>query len=486
MTGSRRVTTLVTREANPDARFVLAWVQQTLRADNNPLIEAALAHANRRGLPLLIYHGLRQDYPHASARLHRFILGLSAEMSRALNQRGIRCIHYVERPGHQVRGLVYRLAQHAEAVFTDEHFAFVPRDQLAAFAQHSPCSVHAVDTSRLVPTRYIPEGIKSTRGFRAAHQALRADWLAETMTFCTPVRVGESPYHGALPFTPDALECATESELDQLTACCPIDQTVRPTPTHPPSRAIALDRLNYLAQHVHKYPSTRNNPAISLGTSELSPYLHFGAVGPSEVVKAIQDGPSSKSEQWKFLDEMLTWREWAHYLCKERPLLSHFSSIATATLDTLDRHREDVRTETQPLDALIHGCTPDPVWNAAQRQWLETGWMHNNLRMYWGTQLLRFTESPEHAWALGCYLNDRFSLDGRDPATYMNLHWCMQYAKWPREQPIYGFVQRRSSSSLLKRPGVREWVAQANALNVARVRVPEWDEILTLYASETR
>ena len=108
MTGTRRVTTLVTREGTPDARFVLAWVQQTLRADNNPLIEAALAHANRRGLPLLIYHGLRQDYPHASARLHRFILGLSAEMSRALNQRGIRCIHYVERPGHEVHGLVYR------------------------------------------------------------------------------------------------------------------------------------------------------------------------------------------------------------------------------------------------------------------------------------------------------------------------------------------------------------------------------------------
>ena len=31
------------------------------------------------------------------------------------------------------------------------------------------------------------------------------------------------------------------------------------------------------------------------------------------------------------------------------------------------------------------------------------------------------TISPEAAWAPACYLNDRLSLDGRDPSTYGNI-----------------------------------------------------------------
>ena len=71
------------------ADYVLVWLQQSLRGDDHPVIDAASVLANRLGLPVLVYHGLRCDYPYASARLSRFILGASAAMGRSLRSRGL-------------------------------------------------------------------------------------------------------------------------------------------------------------------------------------------------------------------------------------------------------------------------------------------------------------------------------------------------------------------------------------------------------------
>ena len=61
--------------------YVLCWLQQALRARDNPVIDAAIRLGNALGLPVLVYHGLREDYPFASDRLHRFILGGSRDVA---------------------------------------------------------------------------------------------------------------------------------------------------------------------------------------------------------------------------------------------------------------------------------------------------------------------------------------------------------------------------------------------------------------------
>ena len=45
--------------------------------------------------------------------------------------------------------------------------------------------------------------------------------------------------------------------------------------------------------------------------------------------------------------------------------------------------------------------------------------MHGFLRMYWAKKILEWTSSPETALETAIYLNDRFSLDGRDPSGYV-------------------------------------------------------------------
>ena len=35
--------------------------------------------------------------------------------------------------------------------------------------------------------------------------------------------------------------------------------------------------------------------------------------------------------------------------------------------------------------------THDPLWNAAQIQMVETGWMHGYVRMYWAKKILEWS-----------------------------------------------------------------------------------------------
>ncbi len=385
------------------ARYVLVWLQQTLRGHDNPVIDAGVAVGNRLGLPVLVHHGLREDYPHASDRLHRFILGASRAMGRTLRERGIACVQQVVRPEtqEQARGLVYRLAENAACVVCDRHATFVGRWQAERFAAKADLAVAAVDGTRLVPHALLPsKGLGATKAFRAAHGAQRAQCLAERREIAPEV----APYEGALPFTPDALADRDDAALDALMAQCRIDHTLPPSDEHPATKDAADARVQRAIETVlPRYKWARNNPADEVGASQLSPYLHFGMVSPFEILRGLDDAGIKASVRYKFVDELLTWREWGHWRMTEKPSLMQYDSLPGAARKTMEAHADDPR-DIQSLDALIHGETPDETWNAAQKQWLTTGWMHNNLRMYWSKQLLRWTASPQAAWATACYL----------------------------------------------------------------------------------
>ena len=85
-----------------------------------------------------------------------------------------------------------------------------------------------------------------------------------------------------------------------------------------PTRAAAEARLEeFLATEVRHYAQGRDLPARDQ-VSRLSPYLHFGQLGPREVVRACRRERQTAAE---FLRE-LGWREFAHHL------LFHFPHTA--------------------------------------------------------------------------------------------------------------------------------------------------------------
>jgi deoxyribodipyrimidine photo-lyase len=136
-----------------------------------------------------------------------------------------------------------------------------------------------------------------------------------------------------------------------------------------PSRSAAEARLEeFVATDLRRYAAGRDLPAEEW-VSRLSPYLHFGQLGPREVVAACPTG----GEAADFLRE-LGWREFAHHL------LYHFPHTSDAPLD----QRFDGfpwRDDEAQLHAWQRGETGIPLIDAGMRQLWDTGWMHNRVRM---------------------------------------------------------------------------------------------------------
>ena len=452
---AQRAVVLNAAPLRPEARYVLCWLQQTLRGDDHPTIDAAVMLGNYLGLPVLVYHGLREDYPHASDRLHRFILGASRAMSQTLQDRDIACVQHVARAGRQERGLVYRLATDAAAVFVDEHATFVGAAQAQSFASRSDVATIAVDATRLVPFRALTGNLHTTKNFRAAHTPQRIEWRALRTQVAPTVR----RYDGVLPFLPDRLAAASDGDLDILVAACAINHALCAVAEHPATAEEVARRLGAAARTiVPGYRNRRNNAADLESCTRLSPYLHFGMTSPWAVMDAIEAAGVAASTRYKFYDEMLIWREWSHWRMQATPDLANYSTLPRSARSTLDDHRNDLR-EPVTVGEITAGATPDMTWNACQRFWRKTGWLHNNLRMYWAKQILRWMPSPESAWEIACALNDAQSLDGRDPATYISMRWAFGEAKpaWS-ERPVYGTVAARSDGAIRKRAGMTEWI----------------------------
>ena len=137
-----------------------------------------------------------------------------------------------------------------------------------------------------------------------------------------------------------------------------------------------LDR--FLHDGILTYAEGRNRPDL-VGTSRLSPHLHFGEISPRQVWHAVRRFGEARAmaastwRHWQFLTE-LGWREFAHHLLyhfphtPEQPLRSQFT-------------RFPWRKNAAWLRAWQRGRTGYPLVDAGLRELWGTGWMHNRVRM---------------------------------------------------------------------------------------------------------
>ena len=126
---------------------------------------------------------------------------------------------------------------------------------------------------------------------------------------------------------------------------------------------------------------------------------------------------------------------------------------------TLDEHWNDVREYTYSLEELEQAQTHDPVWNAAQRQLVREGYIHNYLRMLWGKKVIEWTENPRVALAYLIELNNQYALDGRDPNSYSGIFWCFGRFDRPwQERPIFGKLRYMTSKSTRNKVRLKEYL----------------------------
>lgn len=149
-----------------------------------------------------------------------------------------------------------------------------------------------------------------------------------------------------------------------------------------PTEAAARERLaEFLKQPVTAYDDRRDFPSES-GTSSLSPYLHFGQIGPRQVIHALSKDHDFDTGGPLVYRKEIYWREFAYNV------LYHFP-------DTPDRPLqpayEDFPWESDKalLRAWQQGRTGYPIIDAGMRELWETGWMHNRVRMIVASLLVK-------------------------------------------------------------------------------------------------
>jgi deoxyribodipyrimidine photo-lyase len=260
-------------------------------------------------------------------------------------------------------------------------------------------------------------------------------------------------------------------------ATLPIDHAVGSTNMRGGSRTAREQLKRFVKYSLATYAVDRNHPDLD-GGSRLSPHLHFGHISAHEVFWSVMDacdwhpgrlarpngsiegfwnaGPSAEA----FLDQLCTWREIGFNMCWRESNYDRYDSLPAWARTTLAEHADDPRPHRYSYEQFEQAQTADPLWNAAQRQLVRDGRIHNYLRMLWGKKILEWTERPEIALETMIELNNKFALDGRDPNSYSGIFWVLgRYDRaWGPERPIFGKVRYMSSASTGRKVKVKEYL----------------------------
>lgn len=157
-----------------------------------------------------------------------------------------------------------------------------------------------------------------------------------------------------------------------------------------PGEAGAIAALeSFLDDAIGPYATDRDRPDRP-GTSRLSPHLHFGEIGPRQIVHALAE--RGLLERGAAFVRELGWREFSTHL------LHHFPRTTDAPLNPEFERFPWAEPEPAMLRAWQRGHTGIPIVDAGMRELWSTGWMHNRVRMIVASCL---TKNLRYHWLHG-------------------------------------------------------------------------------------
>lgn len=478
-----RVRVLGDAPVRDDGTHVLYWMTSFRRTRHNFALEHALARASELGLPLRVLEPLRIGYEHASDRFHVFVIEGMRDQRHAFAGTPVDYFPWIERAEGEGRGLLEALASDAALVVGDDWPCFfVPRMQAAAAARLE-VRFEVVDACGIIPLRAPGKAFARAVDFRRWIQK-NAEGLLEVWPQTEPLANCSLPPCPPVPATiTSRWSPLTAEELEDpggLVADLRIVHSIGRASDHGGEQE-ALKRMRiFVADRLERYADGRNDPDDEVA-SGLSPWLHFGHIAShdvfSEVVTHEDWDPHRLSAERRggregfwgmgagaetFLDQLVTWRELGANGAAWIEDHTSFESLPPWARKTLDEHREDPRENTYDLETFEAAATHDAIWNAAQRQLVRTGRMHNYLRMLWGKKILHWSATPEEALQTMIVLNDRYALDGRDPNSYSGITWVLgRYDRaWGPERPIFGKIRFMSSDNTRRKLRLDSYLAR--------------------------
>jgi deoxyribodipyrimidine photo-lyase len=337
----------------------LWWIRRDLRLADNQSLQAALAGGGSI-VPVFILDPALLSSRFVGEKRLVFLVGGLRELDRSLRERGSYLIVTQGQPLQQLAKLQQETK--ANAIFAEEDTSPYARRRDQAIRNELPLNL--VEGLSI----HHPEMISKADGLPyTVFTPYSRRW--KELPSPEPQHLLPAPQHIS---TPRGIEGLSVPDRPQLSDAVPF----------PPGEQEAQRRLATFAAAsnapIRQYADHRNRVDLD-GTSGLSPYLRFGMLSARQaVVSAQQNRAAAPDEQSRqgaesWLNELI-WREF--YLS----ILFHFPHVLQRSFRS-EYDRIAWRNDEEQFDAWCRGRTGYPIVDAAMRQLVQSGWMHNRARM---------------------------------------------------------------------------------------------------------
>ena len=439
-----------------DGKCVVYWMQRAQRGRDNHAVDLAVNIGNAQGLPVVAYFAGIANFPHANLRHYVFLNQGLPDIEADLAERNVAFV-LRNAPNESHEQLLADVG--AAFVVGDENPMRAPEKWRRELAAKIKIPFWTVDADVVVPSKLMERAQYGAYTIRPRLYRLLPE-------FVVPYENPKADREWKRPkgFVADSVrEDMTRGWKD-------LDRSVGPVEAWTGGTRAGMKRLRHFVEKLlRNYERDRNRPELD-GTSAMSPYLHFGHVGPLTIVLALEAAVAKdktlKSARDAYFNELIAWRELAMNFVKYTPNYDTAECAEDWAKKTIAEHARDERERLYSLKELEAGETYDELWNAAQTQMVMHGWMHNYLRMYWAKKILEWTPDVKTAVTWAIYLNDKYELDGRDPNGYAGIAWSM-LGKFDRawgERPVFGKIRYMSGASTGRKFDPRLYIEQMRAL----------------------
>ena len=423
---------------------VVYWMQRDQRSQDNWALLFAQDLALSKDVPLIVLFNVVAKFLDATYRQYHFMLSGLLEVKKNLQEYNIPLIVSFGEPAQQIARTLKEL--NASCLVCDFNPLRIVRSWKEELLEKIDIPCYEVDAHNIVPAFFISN--KQEYGAYTLRPKMKKYMKEFLEDFPRLIKMKSSGIRQDL-------------DLNEITKKLEIDFSVQPVEWLKPGESHARQVLEqFLNEKLERYEALRNDPTVD-GTSNLSPYLHFGQISAQrvalEVLKFHDEYPSSVEA---FLEELIVRKELSDNFCFYNSNYDSFEAFPNWAKETLLKHEKDERKYVYSLEELENAKTHDELWNAAQRQLTKTGKMHGYMRMYWAKKILEWTENAKVALKYAIYLNDKYELDGRDPNGYAGIAWSIggvHDRPW-KERPIYGKIRYMSYEGCAKKFDVKKYV----------------------------
>jgi deoxyribodipyrimidine photo-lyase len=429
-----------------DGDYVLYWMQSSQRAEQNHALEYAVRRANEMGQRLLVVFGLTDDYPEANLRHYAFMLEGLKDAQETLEGRGIKMVVRKGSPDE----VAIDAGKNASLIVTDRGYMRPQKWWREKVARQVGCLVTQVESDVVVPVE-LASG-KQEHAARTLRPRI-GEYLEDFLVALTPTKLEKQSTN----MQANGLDL---SDIDGVLDGLDLDRSVGALShlyTGGTSEAKKMFR-RFLKNGFDGYVVHRNQPQTD-DVSHMSKYLHFGHISPIWLALEARRSKTTKDNIESFVEELVVRRELSMNFVFYNDDYDSFSNLPGWAKETLREHKDDEREHVYTRKQLENAQTHDEYWNAAMREMVYTGYMHNYMRMYWGKKILEWSNTPEHAYRTTLYLNNKYFLDGRDPNSFANVAWVFgQHDRGWTEREVFGKVRYMSAGGLERKTKPEQYV----------------------------